>query len=337
MSLATTLPATTYADSNHWRREREAIFGQSWLCVGHSLELPEPGDVALFDVSGWSLLLVRGQDGRVRGFHNVCRHRAGPLVWPDAPPARGLRHLQCRYHGWRYDLEGRRVASPGFGGELPDDLRLVVVPVACWRGLLFAWPGAAPPVPFADWIAPLDREMSASLDGLRLHRREQHELRCNWKVYVENYLEGYHIPWMHPSLSSEVELARYRVHPGERLVRHEVPSPGDGPNAGLWVWAWPSLALNVYGPGVSIERIVPVGPERTRIDYLYLFRDGPDVDWEAALAMSRTVTAEDARICEAVQRGLASGVVPTGVLSPRHEKGVKSFQDLVRGALMDPE
>jgi choline monooxygenase len=335
--LSATLPADWYADPARWPLERARIFGRSWICVGHEAELPGPGDATVFEVAGWSLLLVRDGQGALHGFHNVCRHRAGPLLWSDEEPARGLRHLQCRYHGWRYGLDGRRVAAPAFGAQLPEGLDLVPVPVRTWRGLLFAWPGAHPPADFNTWIAPLDAETPDVLSGLRLHRRERHELACDWKVYVENYLEGYHIPWLHPSLSAEVELARYQVHPGERLVRHEVPTSGQGPNAGFWVWAWPSLALNVYGGGVSIERIVPLGPGRTRIDYLYLFSEDADLDREGALAMSRRVTAEDVRICEAVQRGLASGAVRTGLLSPRHEAGVKLFQELVRAAAVDPE
>lgn len=333
--LAETLPASWYTDPERFGLERARIFGRSWSCVGHGLEIPAAGDACVFDLAGWSVLLVRGPEGRVRGFHNVCRHRAGPLLWPDDPPCRGLRHLQCRYHGWRYALDGRRVASPGFGAALPDGLDLRPVPVRTWRGLLFAWPGPGEPADFDAWIAPLEAETPDVLSDLELHAREQHTLACDWKVYVENYLEGYHIPWLHPSLSAEVELSGYRVHPGERLVRHEVPTAGTGPNAGFWVWSWPGLALNVYGDGVSIERIVPAGPGRTRIDYLYLFRAGADVDREATLGMSRTVTAEDVRICEAVQRGLATRAVCTGVLSPRHESGLNLFQDLVRGAVGD--
>ncbi|MEC8422915.1 MAG: SRPBCC family protein, partial [Myxococcota bacterium] len=331
-SVTPTLPASAYTSAETWRLEQARIFEQSWLCVGHALEVPETGDAVPFEFAGWRLIIVRDADGRIHAFHNVCRHRAGPLLWSDEGGVRGLRHLQCRYHGWRYALDGRRVASPAFGARLPDGLGLIRVPLATWRGLLFVWLGSSPAVSFDGWIAPLDAETPDILGGLSLHRREKHLLECNWKVYVENYLEGYHIPWMHPALSAEVELARYRVHPGERLVRHAVPTDRDGPNEGLWIWFWPSLALNVYGGGVSIERVVPVGPTQTRVDYLYLFREEAGVDKDAALAMSRSVTAEDVRICESVQQGLASGAVPTGLLSPRHEQGVKAFQDLVRDA-----
>jgi len=333
---AETLPATAYSDRSRWPRERAAVFARAWLCVGHACEVPEVGDAVPFETAGWPLLLVRQTDGSVQVLANVCRHRAAPLVW-DADRPRGLRHLQCRYHGWRYGLDGVRVASPSFGRTLPDGLDLVQVPTATWRGLVFAWPGPGKPRPFDAWIGPLDAVASGvDLEDFVFHKRVQHELACDWKVYVENYLEGYHIPWLHPGLSSEIELARYEVHPGERHVVHRVPTRGAGPNAGFWAWLWPSLALNVYGDGVSVERIVPLGGGRTRIDYAYLFRAHAAVDRDATLAMSREVTQEDVTICEAVQRGLDSGLVRQGVLSPRHESGVRAFQDLVRAA-MDEE
>ena len=183
---------------------------------------------------------------------------------------------------------------------------------------------------FDTWISPLDEIIGRNLLNLDLHSREQHHLRCNWKVYAENYLEGYHIPWMHPTLSREVELSSYLVEPGERWVRHRVDTSGQGPNSGLWVWWWPSLALNIYGDGASVERIVPISPNETRVDYLYLFQNNKNTDVETTLAMSRRVTNEDIRICEAVQRGLENGAVRTGLLSPRHEAGVAYFQKLIR-------
>ena len=219
-------------------------------------------------------------------------------------------------------------------GTVPDGMDLLRIPTATWRGLVFAWPGPGEPADFDAWIAPLDASAGdLELEDLVFHRRVQHEIACDWKVYVENYLEGYHIPWLHPGLSSDVELARYEVHPGERHVVHRVPTRGGGPNSGFWAWLWPSLALNVYGDGVSVERIVPLGGGRTRIDYAYLFREHAEVDRAATVAMSREVTQEDVVICEAVQRGLDSGLVAHGVLSPRHEQGVGAFQDLVRVAM----
>jgi choline monooxygenase len=332
-ALAETLPAVAYTDPDRWPRERSAIFGASWLCVGHVAEIAEPGDAVEHETAGWPLLLVRKRDGAVQVLANVCRHRAAPLLW-DGDRPRGLTHLQCRYHGWRYRLDGTRVASPRFGADLPDGLDLFALPTETWRGLVFAWPGPAAPVDFAAWIHGLDCAAGPlDLTGLVFHKRVRHEIACDWKVYVENYLEWYHIPWLHPGLSADVDLAHYEVIPGERHVVHRVPTRGLGPNAGFWAWLWPSLAVNVYGDGVSVERIVPRGPGRTRIDYAFLFREQAEVDRAVALSMSREVTGEDIVICEAVQRGLASGTFDRGRLSPRHEGGVKRFQDLVRSAL----
>lgn len=168
-------------------------------------------------------------------------------------------------------------------------------------------------------------------------RRISHTLRCNWKTYVENYLEGYHVPYLHPDLRREIVSKEYRVEAAERVVTHHVPSRPqleDPVYEGLWAWLAPSAALNFYGHGLSVERMLPAGPTLMHVEYIFLFL--PDVsvgEREAARAMCDQVTREDVEICEAVQRNLEAGVYDRGRLSPRHENGVHYFQNLVRDTL----
>jgi choline monooxygenase len=334
---AETLPASWYHDPVVFEAERRHLFARSWLLLGHESELQGPGATLAECLAGWPVFVVRGRDGRLRAFHNVCRHRAGPLVWDGASRAAVLR---CRYHGWVYDLEGRLERTPGFGeAEDFDRERFPLFPlrVEAWRGFVFLNLDAAAP-PLAEGLGRLPREA----EGLRferwgLHGRVAHELRCNWKTYVENYLEGYHLPYLHPALHREVDLKGYRVEAAERCVTHHAPlRPGmAGPvYEGLWAWLAPNLAFNVYGRGMSVERMLPLGPGRMRVEYLFFFAEEADAaEREAVLAMSRRVTGEDARICEAVQRNLEGGVYARGRLSPRHENGVFYFQQLLRDAL----
>lgn len=327
------LPASAYTDPAVWAAERQAVFARSWLCIGHTQELPDPGDARTFEVAGWSLIVVRAADGALHGHHNVCRHRAGPLLW-HGTACSGATRLRCRYHGWTYAPDGRLLATPGFGDDVDRDaLGLVPVALDTWRGLVFAWIGPDP-APFADHVADLDAAAAhVPLETFTVVRRVQHTLACNWKVYVENYQEGLHIRWLHPGLAAEVDTADYRVVPrGRCVVHHVAPRGDDAVNAGLWVWQWPTLALNVYAHGMSVERIVPTGPASTTIDYLFAVRD-PSTDTEAALAMSAQVTAEDVAICEAVQRNLASGAVDPGPLSTVHEQGVAAFHALLHHAM----
>jgi len=320
-----TLPARLYGDPDAYARERTGVFAQAWLFLGHEAEAPNAGDWIATDIAGHRLLAVRGKDGVLRAFHNVCRHRAGPLVKGQSGSCPG--ELTCAYHGWRYALDGRLRSAVGFGPAEdfdPRDLGLFGLKLEIWRGLVFVSMAETPPN-FAIFIAPLERlvrERGLAIPGPALRRA--HSLACDWKVYAENYLESYHISAVHPALAQELG-ADYRVAVDGDLVIQESAAQGDGPQAGLWGWLWPNLAINIYRDGAMIERMVPDGPGRTRLDYLFLRDDDPEA-LKDALAASERITAEDAAICESVQANLSAGAYDTGILSPTHEAGVAWFQ-----------
>lgn len=327
-----TLPAAHYRDPAFWAREQPAVFFAGWQFLGHEAEAREPGDYIAGEVAGRPVLAVRGADGLLRGFHNVCRHRAGPLVTDKTGRCGG--ELTCKYHGWRYALDGRLRAATGFGaseGFDPREFGLVPVRTEIWRGFIFVnVDGAAGPL--AELVAPLEAMFAARGEPVtKATLRVSHEIACNWKTYVENYLEGYHIEAVHPALAAEVVPATYRVSMQGSVALHEVETLG-GPNDGLWAWLWPNLAFNVYRDGLMVEHMQPVGHDRTRLDYLY-FYDPETADTEAMLAGSNTLTQEDKVICEQVQRNLNAGVYDWGVLSPRHEVAVAWFQNRVREAM----
>ena len=324
--MQVTLPARLYGCPDAWVRERTAVFGRAWLFLGHEAEATSSGDWIATDIAGHRLLIVRGKDGMLRAFHNVCRHRAGPLVQGANGHCDG--ELVCAYHGWRYALDGRLRAATGFGsadGFDPRDFGLLGVRLETWRGLAFVNldPEAAP---LAAHVGPLETLLAErGLEIAASALRRTHDLACDWKVYAENYLEGYHIGAVHPVLAGELGAAEYRVRVEGDLVVQEAVGVNDGPQAGVWGWLWPNLGINVYRDGAMIERITPLGPGRTRLDYLFLNDGGANALGEA-LAASDRLTAEDARICEAVQANLSAGAYATGVLSPRHEAAVAWFQ-----------
>lgn len=327
-----TLPARCYTDPETWAHERTRIFAASWQVLTHEDRLRAPGETLATTLAGWPLLLVRGEDGVLRGFHNVCRHRAGPLCW-DGTTERNTT-LQCRYHGWTYGLDGALLRAPGFGGA-PGATQLIPFAVRVWRGLVFACLAEDPP--------PLDETLRAleaaglGFEGYTFDRVVLHPLACDWKTYVENYLEGYHISMVHPALAEEVDVAAYRVRVDRPLVIHEVPSRDPTtPTQGFWAWMWPNLALNLYRGGMNLERVLPDGAGRCNIEYTYLFRHPAEPDApspERTIATSALLTAEDRHIVEAVQRNLAAGVYRTGTLSPRHEGGIAAFQDWWRESM----
>ncbi|KAF0184438.1 MAG: phenylpropionate dioxygenase [Alphaproteobacteria bacterium] len=329
-----TAPASWYSDPSCWPRERKHIFARAWQFATHVSDLPAPGCWRAETLAGYPIVIVRGEDDVLRAFHNVCRHRAGPLTNADSGKCEGA--LTCQYHGWRYALDGRLRSARDFGPASDFDIRdfsLFPVQIDVWRGLIFVAIDAGTP-PLRSFLAPLDARL-ADTDWRDMHiaLRRSHDLRCNWKTYVENYLEGYHVPAMHPGLDAEIVAADYRVRVEGAIAIHEVPMRDLNPvYDGLWAWAWPNLGFNIYARGLMIERMAPNGQGGTRLEYLYLTPAGEDVSPET-LKMSDAVTAEDKWITERVQENLDAGVYDTGRLSPKHEGAVAAFQKMVGDAL----
>lgn len=331
--LGPTLPAHLYRDEATYGAEREAIFGRDWWVVGLDGEI-EAGTAIARTIAGFPVLVLRTPSGELRGFHNVCRHRAGPLVHDDAVEACPTA-LRCKYHGWAYGLDGELLSTPDFGGSLDrSGWPLHRVRVACHRGLVFVSLDLDGQEALADFLGPF-ADVLPDLSGYRVVRRTAHRLRCNWKTYVENYLEGYHIPYVHPGLRRSIVMREYAVRRCGPAVTHHVPMrQEDSAFSGFWAWLWPNVAVNVYEGACSLERIVPTGARTMSIAYTYAH--APDADEAQAIAGeagSAEVTVEDIAICEAVQRNLEAGIYTEGRLSPRHEDGIAMFRDRVRVAL----
>ena len=336
----TTAPIEVYGDPDVYARERERIFARSWQFLGLKADLPRAGDYLADVLAGYPVVVVRDEKGKLRGYHNVCRHRAGPLAEDGEGRCEG--QLVCRYHGWRYALDGRLANARDFGpAEGFDPRAFALYGIACetWRGFVFVNLDATA-APLAETLAPLDarvRRAGVALETFRFWRRETHEIRCNWKTYVENYLEGYHVPLVHPGLNANVDAAKYTVDVEAPAIFHWAPPRNGAPMSGLWAWQWPCLGVNVYQDGLMMERMWPLDHERTVLDYLYCFPEGlSPADKDRPVASSTVITEEDARITEAVQRNLNAGVYSTGRLSPRHETGIAWFQAEVLRALRQP-
>ena len=317
-TAAPTAPSRWYRDATLWPLERDRIFARAWLFASHVSDAPAPNCWRAEVLAGYPILLVRDGKGELRGFHNVCRHRAGPLTEGESGVCEG--ELRCRYHGWRYALDGRLKNARDFGAAAnfdPRDFGLFPLRVKIWRGLVFVALSDAAPA-FEDWVAPLDKRLGdKDWSDHTVSLRRTHELGCNWKTYVENYLEGYHVADVHPGLNAEVEASQYKAEMDGLVAIHSVPMRD--PNAvydGLWAWLWPNLGFNVYSTGLMLERMAPLGAERTRLEYVYLNPPGTTLS-ETTLAMSDAVTAEDKWIVERVQENLNAGVYSAGRLSPR--------------------
>ena len=286
----------------------------------------------------------RGTARPLRALSNVCRHRAGPV----AAGAGSCRAFTCGYHGWTYGLDGRLRATPDFDGAEDfrrDDLRLSSFRADSWIGLVFAHldPGAPALAATLDALGP--RLENRGLSSMGLAFRRDWTLDCNWKVYVDNYLEGYHIPVVHPGLMKELDYGAYRTESfrGHSLQiapikRREGGAlrAADGDEAEYW-WIWPNLMLNVYPDNFSTNLILPLGPSKTLTVFEWFFREPERADVAGrvrqTVAFSDEVQREDIAVCEAVQRGLLSRTYEKGRYSPRRETGVHHFHRLWADAM----
>ncbi len=355
LAHATALPARFYVDPSRPALERRAIFDRSWQLIAHVCQLRNGGDHVIADLAGLPVLAVRGGDGEIRVFHNVCRHRAGPIAQCDGLAAKSLR---CRYHGWTYSLDGQLKSAPEMSTTSDfdvSDIRLPQLKVRIWQGLVFAAADATHAVgksdDFAALVAGIDARIDAQrgLDRYGHHQRVGYDIACNWKVYVDNYLEGYHLPHVHPELNRMLD---YRSYATELADWHSLQwSPLEsneslyGNGDALYYWLWPNTMLNILPGRLQTNRIIPLAVDRCRVefDFYYASIQGGDDDSgeararrEADLAFSDVVQHEDLGICEDVQRGLASGSYVAGRLNPLRESAVHHFQELLRDAYREP-
>jgi choline monooxygenase len=337
---AWTLPARLYTDHNIFDVEREKIFSRTWQVVGHASQVAKPGDYFTTELVGEPLLCARGEDGTLRGFYNVCRHRAGP-----AAEGCGSRKLfRCGYHGWTYDLDGTLISATeieGVNGFQPEDFALVPVRTEEWFNLVFVNLDPQAP-PLRQVLGDLPTQAAKfPFASMKLSERRTYDMKCNWKTYVDNYLEGYHLPSVHPGLNRELDYNAYVVEPHAGYVRQFSPirgaQPGDASPRRYqearedlttdYFWIFPNWMLNCYPDNVSLNIVLPLEPERTMAIFEWYL---PDKDLasptaKASVEFSDQIQIEDVAICEKVQRNLRSRSYSRGRYSARQEKGVHAF------------
>jgi choline monooxygenase len=349
---ATTLPAGFYLDEDIHHAEKERIFGRTWQLVARLDDLARPGDFVPATIVDEPIVITHGTDGELRGFYNVCRHRAGQVALSKG----NRKSLQCRYHGWTYGLDGVLRACPEMDSTenfRKEDFGLLPVRVDRWGPFVFANLDPDAP-PLREMMGAIPAEVARAgydVEHMRLIERREYLIECNWKVYVDNYLEGYHLPIAHPQLFKELDYDAYRVEtfryyskqhapirelkPGEEVGRDRryMRTP-DGEGDALYYWLFPNTMFNIYQDNMSSNVILPVGVDRTLTVFEWFFAEpGSASGWESvqqSIAFSDEIQQEDIVLCEQVQRGLRSRAYDTGRFSAKRENGVYHFQQLVR-------
>jgi choline monooxygenase len=355
LEWAQTLPASWYFDENLLRQEIARIFHQTWQLVAKASDLPVAGSFFTTELVGEPLLITRDSAGGLHGFYNVCRHRAGPV----AVGCGTRKALQCAYHGWIYGLDGRLMSAREMDGtENFDhaDFGLVPIQIAQWGPLIFANldRNAAP---FEQVFGPVMAEVQEKgfdLGQMAAVERRDYDIACNWKVYVDNYLEGYHIPIVHPGLFQELDYDQYAVITYEQYSKQFAPvrptpaqgsaerrygryvedGRADGDAQALYYWIFPNLMLNIYPDNISTNVILPRGVGRTLTIFEWFANpDASAEDMKKTIDFSEEIQQEDIFICEAVQKGLASQSYDRGRYSAKRENGVHHFHMLMVRAL----
>lgn len=343
---AETIPSRWYTDPAFHAFERDAIFLRSWVYGCHESQIPEVGDFVIASVAENPIVIVRGKEGIVRAFYNVCRHRGGPLAMEER--GNGTM-LKCKYHGWTYQLDGCLRGVPRFDHtELFDkkDYGLIPIGVRSWQGVIFLnLAGDERTVPLNMLLDGIpERIAPMRLDNLKFYRRVNYDVRCNWKVYVDNYLEGYHIPLVHPELCKVLDYSSYvtETYPYYSLQYSPFRDAGEGNAYGIpdgeafYYFVYPNFMLNILPGRLQVNAVLPVSHDRCRVIFDYYYDDVTSPEAirriEDDLAFSDAVQKEDADICEHVQCGLASRGYDVGRFSVDCEEAVYHFQTLLKKA-----
>ncbi|MDH3588459.1 MAG: aromatic ring-hydroxylating dioxygenase subunit alpha [Gammaproteobacteria bacterium] len=340
LDQAWTLPGSWYTDPAVYRYELEHVFASAWQLIGHRNSLAKAGDFLVSDIAGAPVLAVRDRSDKIRAFYNVCRHRAGPVATGHG----NCTLLRCRYHGWVYELDGSLRHAPEMDGTRNFDattIGLEGLELGVTDSLLFVRNSGESAL-VAD-IARVVREINdrigpQTLGSHRLYQRVSYDMRCNWKVYVDNYLEGYHIPQVHPELAEILDYRQYvtETFAGYSLQHSSIESATAAYSAGdaYYYFVFPNIMLNILPGRLQTNVVIPLGPDRCRVDFDYYY-----LETESAAAREQItedlsfgdlVQQQDVAICQQVQTGLSSGSYERGRLSAKREAGVHHFQECLR-------
>lgn len=350
-SRAQTLDASWYLDPTVYDLEMERIFARTWQPVAKLKDVAEIGDYVATDAAGEPILVTRDTENRIRAYYNVCPHRAGAL-------ARGCgnrKSIQCTYHGWTFDLDGRLMNTPYFfevEDFNPADFNLREIRVDTWGPYVFVNLDDNSPGLREWWGDEFDRIRGINWDEWHLVDEREYVIDVNWKVYMDNYAEGYHVATAHPGLHREMSLDdlyvdTYRFYSTQRAEikppyvgnpykrRYVNPKPGDSINYHVM---FPNFMIDDYPDNISTNIVKPLGHEKIVLKFDWWFKDDADQEMmDSMIEFADQVQQEDIDICNDVQRNLKSRVYDVGRFSGRYENGVHHFHALVHAFVNNPD
>ncbi|HEY4956124.1 MAG TPA: aromatic ring-hydroxylating dioxygenase subunit alpha [Gemmatimonadaceae bacterium] len=346
ISLASTLPAAAYSNPAYYAIQKNSVFARSWQWAGDSAQVKTAGHVLPFTLLEGCLdeplVLASDESAEVRCLSNVCTHRGALVVEKEGE----LRGLRCRYHGRRFGMDGSFVSMPEFDGahDFPSAAdNLPRLPLHIWGPLVFT--GIDPAIVFDEWIAPVQaRTAWMPFEEFRRDAATSRDymINANWALYCDNYLEEFHIPYVHKGLSEKLDYNAYYTElfpcgslqmgiakPGEAVFDLPADHPDAGkPVAAFYFWLFPNLMLNFYPWGLSLNLVSPLGPARSRVSFVsYVWKES--LRDKGVGADLHKVEMEDEEIVESAQRGVSSRLYDRGRFSPRRETGTHHFHYLL--------
>jgi choline monooxygenase len=352
LAQASTIPATWYTDSRLFELERKTVFGNAWQMVARIDQLQRAGDFVTTDVAGEPIVIVRGQDENIRAFFNVCRHHAAAVMTEASGHAQQMR---CPYHGWTYALDGQLKGTPDFTGVCDFDRTnngLIPVDVSTWEQWVFVRIGGTGGPSLNDFLGPALREQINALGIAKLQwiERRSYTIDCNWKVFVDNYLDGgYHVPHLHKGLDSVLDYRNYTIENGEHFCLQSSPMVQTGKDSfrinmsdvrkgerARYYWIYPNFMINCYEGVMDTNMVRPLAVDRTEVIFDFYFEDVSESARPhnlASIAAGELIQQEDLDICASVQRGLQSRAYEAGRLSVRREAGEHLFHRLLHADL----
>ena len=349
LDQASTIPASWYTDRRIFALEQETVFSGSWHFAARVDQLTNAGDYVTSEIAGEPVVIVRGNDDQIRGFFNACRHHAAAVM---TEPAGNAPQMRCPYHGWTYSLEGELKGTPDFNDVCNFNRAengLLPIETAIWEQWVFARvdKGSGEAITLEQSFGDLINQFKPlATSSLHWFERRAYTLNCNWKVFVDNYLDGgYHVPHLHKGLDSVLDYSQYTIENGERFCLQsspivsshdtEVGSVRSGQRA-LYYWLYPNFMINFYEGVMDTNLVRPVTVDRTQVIFDFYFTDVSEAAREhnrASIEIGDRIQQEDLDICESVQRGLGSRAYQAGRLSVRREAGEHLFHRLLHADL----
>jgi len=338
LNQSETIPSVWYTSKEIFEFEQSGLFQEEWHLICHLSQLKNIGDFVLGEAAGNSVIVLKDNEEKIRAFYNVCRHRGGPLAMENGC----ANILQCKYHGWTYTLEGMLRGIPRFDRvDLFDkkDYGLVKINVDIYEGLVFVNLSETPK-PLKVLLNGISERIKPNdLKKKNFHQRIVYDVKGNWKVYVDNYLEGYHVPFVHPELTNFLDYKEYVTEISENYSLQFSPIKKEKnylkqEGGAYYYFLFPNIMLNILPGRLQTNIVIPVDNKNCKVIFDFYYDDFKREELTEIikddLDYSDKVQAEDIEICEKVQKGLESKAYDKGRFSVECEEGVYHFQCLLK-------